>query len=146
MRIDVRAPTHDYPIFLGPAALGSIGALLPLGRKALIVTDSGVPEEYAGTVASACGEAHIIRLPAGEGSKTLESFQMLLVEMLEIGLTRSDCVVAVGGGMVGDLSGFAAACYLRGVDFYNIPTTLLAQVDSSIGGNTAVDLGGVKTA
>ena len=144
MRIDVHAPTHDYPIFPEPGALSRVGELLPLSRKALIVTDSGVPSEYAETVAASSKEAHIVRIPEGEGSKTLERFQKLLSEMLEIGLTRSDCVIAVGGGMVGDLSGFAAACYLRGVDFYNIPTTLLAQVDSSIGGKTAVDFGGVK--
>lgn len=64
--------------------------------------------------------------------------------MLEASFTRGDCVVAVGGGVVGDLSGFAASCYMRGIDFYNIPTTLLAQVDSSVGGKTAVNFGGVK--
>ncbi len=64
--------------------------------------------------------------------------------MLDKSFTRVDCVVAVGGGVVGDLSGFAASCYMRGVDFYNVPTTLLSQVDSSIGGKTAIDFGGVK--
>ena len=64
--------------------------------------------------------------------------------MLSFGMTRTDCVVAVGGGVVGDLAGFAAASYMRGIDFYNIPTTLLSQVDSSIGGKTAINVGGVK--
>ena len=64
--------------------------------------------------------------------------------MLRLGMTRGDCVAAVGGGMAGDLAGFAAATYMRGVDFYNIPTTLLSQVDSSIGGKTAIDMDGVK--
>ena len=144
MQIDIHAPAHDYPIFLKPGALACVGERLPLCRKAFIVTDAGVPVEYAETVAASCKEAHIVCIPEGEASKTLESFRKLLSEMLQAGLTRSDCVVAVAGGMVGDLSGFAAACYLRGVDFYNIPTTLLAQVDSSIGGKTAVDFGGVK--
>ena len=66
--------------------------------------------------------------------------------MLEKEFTRKDCVVAVGGGVVGDLSGFAASCYMRGIDFYNVPTTLLSQIDSSVGGKTAVDLDGVKNA
>lgn len=66
--------------------------------------------------------------------------------MLENDFSRKDCVVAVGGGVVGDLAGFASACYMRGVDFYNVPTTLLSQVDSSIGGKTAVDFCGVKNA
>lgn len=144
MRLDVHAPPHDYPIYLESGALNRVGELLPLNRRALIVTGSGVPAAYAEAVAAACKAAHTVRIPAGEGSKTLDTFEMLLSEMLNAGLTRSDCVVAVGGGMVGDLSGFAAACYLRGIDFYNVPTTLLSQVDSSIGGKTAVDFGGVK--
>ena len=64
--------------------------------------------------------------------------------MLDCGFNRGDCVIAVGGGVVGDLSGFVAACYMRGVDFYNVPTTLLSQVDSSVGGKTAVNFGGIK--
>jgi 3-dehydroquinate synthase len=84
--------------------------------------------------------------PEGEASKNLDRFRELLGQMLKHSFTRSDCVVAVGGGVVGDVAGFAAACYMRGIDFYNVPTTLLAQVDSSIGGKTAVDLDGVKNA
>lgn len=64
--------------------------------------------------------------------------------MLSQGFSRKDCVVAVGGGVTGDLAGFAAACYMRGIDFYNVPTSLLAQVDSSVGGKTAVDFCGIK--
>lgn len=70
---------------------------------------------------------------------------MLCSAMLKYGFTRKDKVVAVGGGVVGDLAGFAASTYMRGIDFYNIPTTLLSQVDSSVGGKTAIDLDGIKT-
>jgi 3-dehydroquinate synthase len=80
----------------------------------------------------------------GEVSKSLDSFEKLLQTMLTNGFSRKDCVVAVGGGVVGDLAGFAASAYMRGVDFYNIPTTLLSQIDSSIGGKTAINFGGVK--
>ena len=83
-------------------------------------------------------------VPRGEGSKSFAVLEKLLTAMLDAGFTRGDCVCAVGGGMVGDLAGFAAASFMRGVDFYNIPTTVLSQVDSSIGGKTAVNLGGVK--
>ena len=69
---------------------------------------------------------------------------MLLEALAKNGFTRTDCVVAVGGGVVGDMAGFAAASYMRGIDFYNIPTTLLSQVDSSVGGKTAIDFGGIK--
>lgn len=144
MRMDIHFPTRDYPIYLESGALNRVGELLPLRRKVLIVTDSGVPRACSEQAAAACSEARIVCLPAGESSKTMDSLQILLSALLDAGLTRSDCVMAVGGGMVGDLSGFAAACYLRGIDFLNIPTTLLAQVDSSIGGKTAVDFGGVK--
>ena len=91
-------------------------------------------------------ENHTLKqlLPAKEVSKCLSVLENLLSSMLEHGFTRADCVVAVGGGGVGDLAGFTASCYMRGIDFYNIPTTVLSQVDSSIGGKTAVNLDGVK--
>ena len=146
MLIPVRLGDQSYDIILERGALTQVGQLLHLDRKVLIVTDDGVPAVYAQTVAAACGEPHIVTLPQGEASKTLENFQLLLSRMLAASFTRHDCVVAVGGGVVGDLSGFAASCYMRGVDFYNIPTTLLSQVDSSIGGKTAVDFEGVKNA
>ena len=110
----------------------------------LVVTDSGVPLEYAHAVADQCAEAHLAIVAQGEQSKSLEVFSRLLQTMIEAQFTRGDCVVAVGGGIVGDLAGFVAASYMRGVDFYNIPTTVLAQVDSSIGGKTAINLGGYK--
>ena len=86
----------------------------------------------------------IVTVDEGETSKSLEVFEKLLKVMLENGFSRKDCVVAVGGGVVGDLSGFTASAYMRGIDFYNIPTTLLSQIDSSIGGKTAVNFCGVK--
>lgn len=125
-------------------ALAQVGQLLDLNRKVLIVTDDGVPSIYAKTVAESCKEPLIITIPQGEQSKQTDTWQTLLKAMVENSFTRSDCVVAVGGGVVGDLSGFVAACYMRGVDFYNIPTTILSQVDSSIGGKTAVDFMGYK--
>ena len=144
MIVPVKTDTWDYDIVLEPGALKKAGELLNLNRRALIVTDSGVPARYAETVAKQCKEAVIVTIPQGEQSKCFEEFKQLLQEMLDASFTRSDCVAAVGGGVVGDLSGFAASCYMRGVDFYNIPTTLLSQVDSSIGGKTAIDFGGVK--
>ncbi len=144
MIIPVKTPQGGYDIVLKQGALSETGSLLDMNRKALIVTDSGVPAEYARTVASQCESPYLITIPQGEASKCFDTLQMLLSAMLEASFTRSDCVIAVGGGVVGDLSGFAAACYMRGIDFYNIPTTLLSQVDSSIGGKTAVDFGGVK--
>lgn len=144
MLIPVKTDTWDYDIVLEPGALSKVGELLNLNRRVIIVTDSGVPAQYAEVVAGQCKSARIVCIPQGEKSKCFDMLQMILREMLEAGCTRGDCVVAVGGGVVGDLSGFAASCYMRGVDFYNIPTTLLSQVDSSIGGKTAIDFDGVK--
>lgn len=144
MVISVSLGTQSYPIILDSGVLSHAGEHLDLARRVLVVTDSGVPEEYAETVAGACRQARICTVPAGESSKNMDSYQQLLGEMLALGMGRGDCVVAVGGGMVGDLAGFAAATYMRGVDFYNVPTTLLAQVDSSVGGKTAIDMNGVK--
>lgn len=144
MILPVRLGAQSYDIVLERGALKALP--LNLARKVLVVTDSGVPEAYAQAVMSQCLHPTLVVLPAGEGSKSMDSFRELLSRMLSASFDRGDCVVAVGGGVVGDLSGFAAACYMRGIDFYNIPTTLLAQVDSSVGGKTAVDLDGVKNA
>jgi 3-dehydroquinate synthase len=134
----------SYNITVLRGGIYRAGEFFNLNRRVLIVTDSGVPQEYAESVRSQCREAKIVTVKEGEESKSIEVFGSLLSEMLDFGMTRSDCVMAVGGGVVGDLSGFAASSYMRGVDFYNIPTTLLSQVDSSIGGKTAVNLSGVK--
>lgn len=135
---------RSYEITVESGSLSHAGERMHLSRRVLIVTDSGVPTEYVRTVAAQCAAPTVVTVPAGEESKNLTMFGTLLSRMLAETFTRTDCVVAVGGGVVGDLSGFAAACYMRGIDFYNIPTTLLAQVDSSVGGKTAVNLDGVK--
>ncbi len=144
MIIPVKASVGAYDIVLKRNALSEACKYLNLDRKVLIVTDNGVPEEYAKTLALGCKSPYTVTLPQGEATKNLTSFELLLSKLVEYGFTRSDCIVAVGGGVVGDLAGFAAACYMRGIDFYNIPTTLLSQVDSSIGGKTAIDFMGLK--
>ena len=135
---------NSYEIRIGQGLLHELASILDLNRKVLVVTDAGVPKQYALAVASQCADAVIETVPAGEESKSHSVFSRLEECMLSHDFTRKDCVVAVGGGVVGDLAGFAAACYMRGIDFYNIPTTVLSQVDSSIGGKTAVNFSGVK--
>ena len=144
MNIFVNTQSGGYEIVLERGALLKAGELLNLNRKVLVVTDDGVPEDYANAVASQCKEAKIVTIPQGEQSKNIENWSMLLKALVENNFTRTDCVVAVGGGVVGDLAGFAASSFMRGIDFYNIPTTLLSQVDSSIGGKTAIDFMGYK--
>ena len=135
---------RSYDICVERGSLSRAGELMNLKRKVLVVTDDGVPAEYAKTVASFCDEPFTVTLPQGESTKCLESFRLLLRRMLDSRFTRGDCVVAVGGGVIGDLAGFAASAYMRGIDFYNVPTTSLSQIDSSIGGKVAIDLDGYK--
>ena len=144
MTIRMNLGENSYDILVERGALATAGQRLDLQRKVLIVTDDGVPEAYARCVAAQCKESYIQCVPQGEQSKSLDTYRRLLSCLLDNGFTRTDCVVAVGGGVVGDLAGFVAASYMRGVDFYNLPTTLLAQIDSSIGGKVAVNLDGIK--
>ena len=143
-RIRVQLEKDSYDIILGCGILARAHEYLNLLRRVLILTDSGVPTYYAQEIAKNCKEAHIYTVEQGEESKNLANYEKILSFMAQNRFTRGDCVVAVGGGVVGDLAGFVASSYMRGVDFYNVPTTLLSQVDSSIGGKVAVDLGGYK--
>ena len=144
MNINVKTSKGSYDILLERGGIMKLGELLYLKRKVLVVTDSGVPTEYSQAVLDAANEGYLVTFPQGEASKQMETYRFILEAAVKNGLTRSDCIVAVGGGVVGDMAGFAAATYMRGIDFYNIPTTLLSQVDSSIGGKTAIDFMGIK--
>lgn len=117
-------------------------------RKIAIITDDIVCSLYADTVIASLEnsgfECTLFAFPNGEQSKNLNTLGKIFDFLCANNITRSDIVVALGGGVVGDIAGFASACYLRGIDFVQIPTTLLAQVDSSVGGKTAVDISGGK--
>ncbi len=144
MNIRMNLGINSYDIVVERGVLARAGEQLHLKRRVFIITDEGVPAKYAACVAAQCDKAHIATVKQGEGSKSIAVYEQLLKEMLSLGFDRGDCVVAVGGGVVGDLSGFVAASYMRGIDFYNIPTTVLSQIDSSIGGKVAVNLGSIK--
>jgi 3-dehydroquinate synthase len=143
---------HPYSITIGPGQLSDGAALARhvRGRHVLLVSDSEVAPLYLDGVRAALLQArpeliigeHV--LPAGEASKTLAEFGRAIEALAALGATRDACVFALGGGVVGDLSGFAAACWMRGVDCVQLPTTLLAMVDSSVGGKTAVDIAAGK--
>ena len=144
MIIPVNTNSGNYNIYLERGAINCAREYFNLNRKVLLVTDSGVPSEYAQGVAAQCKTATVFTFPQGEASKNFDTYKAILDCLVNGGFTRTDCVVAVGGGVVGDMAGFAAATFMRGIDFYNIPTTVLSQVDSSVGGKTAIDFGGVK--
>ena len=144
MNFSVRHALGSYTVHCERGALSHIGDYFSLDRRVLIVTDSGVTAEYARAAAKCCKHPVIVTVKSGEESKSIATLETLCRAMLENGFTRSDCVLAVGGGVVGDLGGFAASVYMRGIDFYNVPTTVLAAVDSSVGGKTGVNFQGVK--
>ncbi len=137
--------SKSYDVLIGAGLLPRLGEYLgqvTKAKKIAIVSDSHVWPLYgeAAKKALAGYETLSFVFPAGEESKSGTTYLQLLNFLAENRLTRSDCLVALGGGVVGDLTGFAAATYLRGVDFIQVPTTVLAAVDSSVGGKTAIDL------
>ena len=117
-------------------------------RRICIITDSNVEKLYAheilNQIKDKCKKAEVFSFPAGEANKTLDTVREIYAFLIKENFDRKDLLIALGGGVVGDLTGFVAATYLRGVDFVQIPTTLLAQADSSIGGKTGVDFDGYK--
>ena len=133
-----------YDIHIGKGLLSQAGELFNLKRKVLVVTDEGVPSAYPQAVLDCCQDGCSVVLAPGERHKNLSSVERILQELADHGFSRGDAIVAVGGGVVGDTAGFAAACYMRGIEWYNVPTTLLSQVDASVGGKTGVNFGGLK--
>ncbi len=144
MILNVKTRTGSYPVILERDGVKRANQVFDLNRKCMIITDENIPKELVQTLFRQCGEAVVHTIVPGEASKTLAVWEEILSQMLTLSFTRRDCVIALGGGVVGDLAGFVASAFLRGVDFYNIPTTLLSQVDSSIGGKVAVNHLGLK--
>jgi len=137
---------RGYDVLIGPGLIdraGELAAPLIPRRRTAVVTDQNVADHHGerlqASLESAGISVEMVVITPGEGSKSFESLADLSDRLLALGLDRGDVIVAFGGGVVGDLAGFAAAIYKRGIDFIQIPTTLLAQVDSSVGGKTAID-------
>ena len=144
MKLTINCKTYSYDVIIQRNILNNVSEYLSLQRKVLILTDDGVPSEYVLKISSQCLNPIIVTIKQGEQSKNIDNYQLVMKTLIEQGFTRTDCLVSIGGGVVGDLGGFISSTYMRGIDFYNIPTTLLSQVDSSIGGKTAIDYNGIK--
>ena len=144
MKLNVQIPGASYPIIIEKGAIEQLNQYMDPDKKTMLVYDTGIPQKWVDLVKKQFTHLAEFCFEQGEGSKNLQTLEQCLVAMSDAGLNRKSQVVALGGGVVGDLAGFAAACYMRGIAFYNIPTTVLSQVDSSVGGKTAVDLGPVK--
>ena len=143
--VSIALDERSYPILIGQNLLDNPAtwAGLPKASAAVIVTNDTVGPLYAGRLQAALagqyGKVYIVSLPDGEEHKTWNSLNLIFDALLEQGCDRKTVLFALGGGVVGDMTGFAAACYMRGVPFVQVPTTLLAQVDSSVGGKTAIN-------
>ena len=144
--INVNLPQQSYEIAIAPSNLDKLGeqmALLKLGKKVLLVSNQTIFKHYGeraiGSLKAAGFEVAEVTLPIGERYKTLNSVQKIYDTALENRLERSSTMVALGGGVIGDMTGFASAAWLRGINFVQVPTTLLAMVDAAIGGKTGVN-------
>ena len=144
--VPVALGARAYDIVIGRGLLASLGARIKAlrpGAKCVIVTDETVAKHHLGAAEAALKSAGIessrIVVPPGEGSKSYATFETVCEAIIAARIERSDLVVALGGGVIGDLAGFAAASVRRGLDFVQVPTTLLSQVDSSVGGKTGIN-------
>ena len=138
-----------YKIFISKNAISkkNLGPLLKDHNKVLIISDNGVPSGIRNKVQSIAknfSKVFLVILTKGEQSKSIQNFQKILNFLADNNFDRTDIIIAVGGGVVGDISGYVASSYLRGIQFVQIPTTLLAQVDSSVGGKTAINISAGK--
>src|SRR5208282_1865338 len=146
-RVCVDLGERSYDILIGSGLLSQAAEYLrplKLGKHGVIITDTNVESRYAGPLRDALGRegitVEVLSVPAGEASKSLRQANRLFEKLPSLGLDRQSFVIALGGGVVGDLAGFVAASYLRGVALVQMPTSLLAQVDSSVGGKVGVNL------
>ncbi len=146
-KIRIELGERSYDIHIGEGLIGGAGELIAgacTGRTAAILTNPKIGNLYAERLVQSLEDSgitsHVIVIPAGERYKTLRTIARIYERLLDARLDRSSMVIGLGGGVVGDMAGFAAATYLRGIDFVQMPTSLLAQVDASIGGKTGVDL------
>ena len=144
--VEVALGNRSYDIVIGRGLLGSLGARIAAlrpGAKAMIVTDENVARHHLGAAENALAGAGIaasrLSVPAGESSKSFAVFEKVCEAIIAARIERGDLIIALGGGVIGDLAGFAASAVRRGLDYVQVPTTLLAQVDSSVGGKTAIN-------
>ena len=144
MKLTVNLQEKSYDIVIERGILHRIGDYTNLNRKVLVISDDGVPRQYVDAVLAQCPQGHVHIVQQGEGAKSFPVYQELCQKLLELNVSRTDCIIALGGGVVGDLAGFVASTYLRGIEFIGVPTTTLSQIDSSIGGKVAINLDHVK--
>ena len=144
MKILVNTKDKKYNVIVEKNILNNAKEYFDFNRKILIITDNNIPIDYINKIRDISKKPFLYTIKNGENSKNLKYYKSIMKTLVKNGFTRKDAIVAIGGGVVGDLSAFVASTYMRGIDFLNIPTSVLSQVDSSIGGKTAIDFMGIK--
>ena len=137
---------NDYSVYVGRNIISEIGKLFDLQKysQIVVVTDKAISELYIDDVRKNIPEVKEVIIGSGERFKNIETVQEIWKEFLRLGVDRKSLIINLGGGVIGDMGGFAASTYMRGIDFLQVPTTILAQVDASIGGKVGINFGGVK--
>ena len=146
MELRVNLRENSYSIVLGNNLIKNIDKYYSLNSKVLVVTDSNIPSLYSDLITNKCKEGYQYIIKEGEESKNINNYLEINKFLLDNNFSRHDLIIAVGGGVVGDLSAFVASTYKRGINFINVPTSTLAMIDSSVGGKTAINFEGVKNA
>lgn len=145
-KVHVPLPGKEYDIIIEKGLLKKIQHYIDPNREIVIITDDNIPKQYLNTITPVLANSITLFVPEGESSKSMEMAQILINQMIEKGITRNAIVIALGGGVIGDLAGFVASIYMRGIEFIQIPTTLLSQIDSSVGGKVGVNTTSMKNA
>ena len=144
--VHVPLPNNEYNIYLEHGLLDHIEDFLECDRETVIITDDFIPDIYLNKITPKLSNYFVYKVEHGEHSKSMETAYSLINLMIQDSVTRGAIVVALGGGVVGDLAGFIASIYMRGIDFIQIPTSLLAQIDSSVGGKVGINAEHMKNA
>lgn len=136
----------EYTIYIEKNILSNISSYLDVDKDYVIITDSNIPKVYLNKIIHQLNDPLVLEVPEGEHSKSIDTAYNLINKMIENGVTRSSMVIALGGGVIGDLAGFVASIFMRGIEFIQIPTTLLSQIDSSVGGKVGINALNMKNA
>ena len=134
MELDIQPTEHTSKIYIERDARLHLKDYVNLDCKVMVITDQGVPKQYHQEILDQCENGYLYVAKQGEGTKSFPVYEDILQKLLELNFSRKDLVLALGGGVIGDLSGFVAGTFKRGMRFASIPTTTLSQIDSSIGG------------
>lgn len=142
--IETKIPNKEYKVHINSGILSNVDKYIDVYREIVIITDDFIPKQYLNTLKSKILNPLIFEVPMGESSKSIEIAYSIINEMIDKKISRGALLIALGGGVIGDLTGFIASIYMRGIDFIQIPTTLLSQIDSSIGGKVGINSENMK--